>query len=65
MRKRKQKLRKSIRTFYIVLAISIIAFCSATIFNKIVKKDTYDKKETIKQRDIDRDMKKSMKESFR
>ena len=28
-------------------------------------KHTYDKKETIKQRDIDRDMKKSMKESFR
>lgn len=47
MRKRKQKLRKSIRTFYIVLAISIIAFCSATIFNKTVKKDTYDKKEII------------------
>ena len=47
MRKRKQKLRKSIRTFYIVLAISIIAFCSAIIFNKTVKKDTYDKKEII------------------
>ena len=47
MRKRKQKLRKSIITFYIVLAISIIAFCSATIFNKTVKKDTYDKKEII------------------
>ena len=28
-------------------------------------KHTYDKKETIKQRDIDRDMKKSMKETFR
>ena len=28
-------------------------------------KHTYDKKEIIKQRDIDRDMKKSMKESFR
>ena len=28
-------------------------------------KHTYDKKETINQRDIDRDMKKSMKESFR
>lgn len=47
MRKRKQKLRKSIRNFYIVLAISVIAFCSATIFNKVVKKDTYDKKEII------------------
>ena len=47
MRKRKQKLRKSIRTFYIVLAISVMAFCSATIFNRIVKKDTYDIKEML------------------
>ena len=47
MRKRKQKLRKSIRTFYIVLAISVMAFCSATIFNRIVKKDTYDIKEIL------------------
>ena len=47
MRRRKQKIRKSIRTFYIILAISIIAFCSATIFNKTVNKDTYEKKEII------------------
>ena len=47
MRKRKQKLRKSIRTFYIVLAISIIAFCSATIFKKTIKKDTDDKREIV------------------
>lgn len=47
MRKRKQKLRKSLRTFYIILAISIIAFCSATIFNKTSKKETYDKKEVL------------------
>lgn len=47
MRKRKQKLRKSLRTFYIVSAISIIAFCSANIFNTTSKKETYDKKEVL------------------
>lgn len=47
MRKRKQKLRKSLRTFYIVLAISVIAFCSATILKKTSKKETYDKKEVL------------------
>ena len=47
MRKRKQKIRKSIRTFYIIFAIIVIAFCSATILNKILTKDTYEKKEAI------------------
>ncbi len=47
MRKRKQKIRKSIRTFYIVLAIGIVAFCSAALFNKLTKKDINQKQELI------------------
>lgn len=47
MRSRKRKIRKSIRTFYIVFAIIIIAFCSASIFKKTTNKDEYNKNEII------------------